>query len=89
MRWTAALITGFSVVIAIPVAGQQNPPTVVQSETQNTKPLGEVQSGNTTIIFAPRCQCHGCPRPSSDMGRICRHAFWNCARASIQAIPDK
>jgi hypothetical protein len=35
------------------VAGQENPPTVVQSETQNAKPLGVVQSGNTTIIFAP------------------------------------
>ena len=53
MRWTATLIIGFSSVIAIPVAGQENPPTVVHSETQNAKPLGVVQSGNTTIIFAP------------------------------------
>jgi hypothetical protein len=53
MRWTATLITGFSLVLAIPVAGQENPPTVVRSETQNAKPLGVVQSGNTTIVFAP------------------------------------
>ena len=53
MCWTATLITGFSLVLAIPVAGQENPPTVVQSETQNAKSLGVVQSGNTTIIFAP------------------------------------
>ncbi len=53
MRLAATLITGFSLLLAVPAAGQETPPTVVQSETQTAKPLGAVQSGNTTIIFAP------------------------------------
>jgi hypothetical protein len=52
MRWTAALIaTGFSLVLTLPVAGQDSQPVVVQSE--NARPLSAVQSGNTTIVFAP------------------------------------
>ena len=53
MRLTVTLITGFSLLLAIPVAGQDNPPAVVQSQTQGLKPFGTVQSGNTTIVFAP------------------------------------
>ena len=53
MRWTATLIaTGFGLIAALPVAAQEKQPvTIVRSET--AKPLGAVQSGNTTIIFAP------------------------------------
>ena len=89
MRWTATLIIGFSSVIAIPVARQRNPPTVVHSETQNAKPLGVVQSGNTTIIFAPA--------DSRDIDTA-RLRTWEefadthsgiAQRPGIQAIPDK
>ena len=53
MRWTATLVaTGFGLIAALPVAAQEGQSvTVVQSET--TRPLNAVQSGNTTIIFAP------------------------------------
>jgi hypothetical protein len=52
MRLSAALIvTGFGLVFALPVAGQETPSAVVQQESTN--PLGTVQRGNTTIVFAP------------------------------------
>lgn len=52
MRWTAALIaTGFSLVLTLPVAGQDSQPVVIQSP--GAKPIGAVQSGSTTIVFAP------------------------------------
>jgi hypothetical protein len=52
MRLSAILIaTGFGLALALPVAGQDNSSAVVQSES--AKPLGVVQSGNTTIVFAP------------------------------------
>ncbi len=47
----ALIVTGFGLVLALPVAGQDTPSAVVQPE--NTKPLGVVQRGNTTIVFAP------------------------------------
>ena len=52
MRLSAALIvTGFGLVLALPAAGQNTPSAVAQPE--NTKSLGVVQRGNTTIVFAP------------------------------------
>jgi hypothetical protein len=52
MRWTAALIaTGFSLALTIPAAGQDSQSVVTQS--QSARPLSAVQSGNTTIVFAP------------------------------------
>jgi hypothetical protein len=52
MRLSAALIAaGFGLVFTLPVAGQDSQPEIIQPE--NTKPLGVVRSGNTTIVFAP------------------------------------
>jgi hypothetical protein len=52
MRLSAALIaTGFGLVFALPVAGQDSSSVIVRPES--TKPLGVVQRGNTTILFAP------------------------------------
>lgn len=52
MRWKAALIaTGFSLVLTLPAVGQDSQTVVVQS--QGAKPLSAVQTGNTTIVFAP------------------------------------
>ncbi len=54
MRLTAlAFAIGFSLVLTMPVAGQDSRTVVVQSQTQGAKPLGAVQRGNTTIIFEP------------------------------------
>ena len=52
MRLSAFLVAaGFGFVFTLPVAGQDNQPGIVQPE--NAKPLGVVQSGNITIVFAP------------------------------------
>lgn len=52
MRWRAAMIaSGFSLVLAIPVAAQDSQLVIVQS--QSSGPSRAVQSGNTTIVFAP------------------------------------
>ncbi len=52
MRWTAALFaTSFGLALTIPVAAQDRQPIVIQSES--VRPFGAVQSGNTTIVFAP------------------------------------
>jgi len=52
MRWKAALIgAGFGLVLTMPAAAQDSQPVVIQS--RNAEPLSAVQSGNTTIVFAP------------------------------------
>ncbi len=52
MRLSAALVAaGLGLVFTLPVAGQDSQPEIIQPG--NTNPLGVVQSGNTTIVFAP------------------------------------
>jgi len=52
MRLSAALIAaGLSFVFTVPAAGQNSQSEIIRPE--NAKPLGVVQSGNTTIVFAP------------------------------------
>ena len=51
MRLTVTLITGFSLLLAIPVAGQDNP-----------RPFGTVQSGNTTSALAYKPSLMNDPR---------------------------
>jgi hypothetical protein len=52
MHWKAALVaSGFGLVLAMPLAAQDSQPVVVQS--RSAAPLSAVQSGNTTIVFAP------------------------------------
>jgi hypothetical protein len=52
MRWRVALFaTGLSLVFTIPVAAQDSQSVVIQS--RSAKPASAVQSGNTTIVFAP------------------------------------
>jgi len=52
MRWKAALIgAGFGLVLTMPAAAQDSQPVVIQS--RSAEPLSAVQSGNTTIVFAP------------------------------------
>lgn len=52
MHWTAALFaTGLGLTFTVPVTAQDSRSVVVQS--QNTKPVSAVQSGDTTIVFAP------------------------------------
>ena len=65
MHFSPALLAiGFGLVLALPAAGQDNSPTQhsssgegnsspVVNQSESTKPLGVVQSGNTTIVFAP------------------------------------
>jgi hypothetical protein len=45
------IASGFSLVLAIPVAAQDSQLVIVQS--QSSGPSRAVQSGNTTIVFAP------------------------------------
>jgi hypothetical protein len=52
MRSTATLISGLCLIFATAVAGQENSPTIAQSQTKSVKSLGVVQRGNTTIVFA-------------------------------------
>jgi hypothetical protein len=53
MRLKAALIaTGFSLVLILPVSAQENPSSATQSQSANSTGSA-VQSGNTTIVFAP------------------------------------
>ncbi len=52
MRWTTVLFaTGLGLAFTVPVTAQDSQPVVVQSES--AEPVSAVQSGNTTIVFAP------------------------------------
>ncbi len=47
----ALIVTGIGLTLALPVVGQDTQPLMGRPES--VKPLGVIQSGNTTIVFAP------------------------------------